>query len=381
MSIHHSSSCDSLSLSLSLSIFPRLKELRIYDFKGLEYLSVSNSEEDPTSSLNHLGIIWCPDIVYIELPAAVSAYYNIHQCRKLKLLAVQAHTLSLSSLGSLSLGDCPQLLFQRDGLPFRQLEILSCDQLTSNQVDWGLQRLASLTNFTISGGCQDLESFPNQSLLPSSLTSLTIENLPNLKSLDCKGLQQLISLTTLSIIECPKFQSFGEEEGLQHLTSLTTLSISQCAEFQSFGEEEGLQHLISLTTLSIIECPKFQSFGEKEGLQHLTSLEELDMESHPVLESLREAGLQHLTSLKQLSIYDCGQLQYLTKQRLPNSLNCLRIEDCPLLKHRCQFEKGQDLEYIAHIPCILIDDVLCELVTRVLPYSKSGTCSTLPKKE
>ena len=161
LSIANSSSCDSLSLSLSLSIFPRLKELRICDFEGLEYLSVSNSEEDPTSSLNRLSITWCPDIVYIELPAAVSAYYSIHECRKLKLLAVQAHTLSLSSLGSLSLGDCPELLFQRDGLPLRRLEISSCDQLTSNQVDWGLQRLASLTNFTISGGCQDLESFPN----------------------------------------------------------------------------------------------------------------------------------------------------------------------------------------------------------------------------
>ena len=412
LSITDSSSCDSLSLSLSLSIFPRLNELSISDFEGLEYLSVSISEEAPTSSLNRLDITHCRDIEYIELPAAVSAHCDIDSCRKLKLLAVQEHTLSLSSLKSLSLFHCPELLFQRDGLPshLRQLYISYCDQLTSNQVDWGLQRLASLTKFTIRGGCPDMESFPNQSLLPSSLTSITIENLPNLKSLDCKGLQHLISLTilsisqcpnfesfgeeqglhyltslttlsisncpkfqsfgeeeglqhltsltTLSISNCPKFQSFGEEEGLQHLTSLTTLSISQCAEFQSFGEKEGLQHLTSLTTLCISHCAQFQSFGEKEGLQHLTSLEKLDMESLPVLESLREVGLQHLTSLKQLSISDCGQLQYLTKQRLPNSLNCLRIYDCPLLKHRCQFEKGQDWEYIAHIPCILIDNVL-----------------------
>ena len=384
MSIAYSSSCNSLSLSLSLSIFPRLNELRITRFEGLEYLSVSISEEDPTSSLNRLYITHCPDIVYIELPIAVSAHYIIDSCRKLKLLAVQAQTLSLSSLGNLGLFGCPEVLFQRDGLPsnLRELHISYCDQLTSNQVDWGLQRLASLTKFTIRGGCPDVESFPNQSLLPSSLTSLNIANLPNLKSLDCKGLQHLISLTTLSISRCPNFQSFGEEQGPQHLTSLITLSISLCAKFQSFGEglhyftslitlsishcpkfqsfgeEEGLQHLTSLTTLSISQCAEFQSFGEEEGLQHLTSLEKLDMESLPVLESLREVGLQHLTSLKQLSISNCGQLQYLTKQRLPNSLNCLRIYNCPLLKHRCQFEKGQDWEYIAHIPCILIDDVL-----------------------
>ena len=309
LSIRSSSSCDSLSLSLSLSIFPRLNELSISGFKGLEYLSVSISEEDPTSSLNRLEITQCPDIVYIELPTVESARYCIFGCRKLKLLAVQAHTLSvLSLMGSLSLRDCPELLFQRDGLPshLRQLHISSCDQLTSYLVDWGLQRLASLTKFTISGGCQDVESFLNQSLLPSSLTSLTIENLPNFRSLDCKG----------------------------------------------------LQHLASLTKLSISLCPKFQSFGEKDGLKHLTSLANLKMHSLPVVESLREVGLQHLTSLRELSIFDCGQLQYLTKQRLPNSLNCLRIYDCPLLKHRCQFEKGQDWEYIAHSPCILIDDVL-----------------------
>ena len=282
LSITNSSSCDSLSLSLSLSFFPRLNRLSISGFEGLEYLSVSISEEDPTSSLNLLDITRCPDIAYIELPAAVSAYYYIYGCRKLKLVTV-AHTLSLSSLESLSLGDCPELLFHRDGLPshLRQLQISSCDQLTCNQVDWGLQRLASLTKFTIRGGCQDLESFPNQSLLPSSLTSLTIENLPNLRSLDCKG----------------------------------------------------LQHLASLTKLSISLCPKFQSFGEKDGLKHLTSLKEL-----------------YITS--------CGQLQYLTKEKLPNSLSYLRIEECSLLKHRCQFEKGQDWEYIAHIPRIVIDDVL-----------------------
>ncbi|XP_034701770.1 putative disease resistance RPP13-like protein 1 [Vitis riparia] len=206
LSISDVSSRDSFSLSFSLSIFPRLNSLNISDFEGLEFLSISVSEGDPTS-LNSFQIIRCPDLVCIELPALESANYEISRCRKLKLLA---HTLS--SLQQLSLLDCPELLFQRDGLPSNlcQLQISSCNQLTS-QVDWGLQRLASLTKFRISGGCQDMESFPKESLLPSTLSSLNIYGLPNLKSLDSKGLQQLTSLTTLSISKCPKFQSFGEE--------------------------------------------------------------------------------------------------------------------------------------------------------------------------
>ncbi|RVX04511.1 putative disease resistance RPP13-like protein 1 [Vitis vinifera] len=300
LSICDVSSRNSFSLSFSLSIFPRLNSLNISDFEGLEFFSISVSEGDPTS-LNSFQIIRCPDLVYIELPALESANYEISRCRKLKLLA---HTLS--SLQELRLIDCPELLFQRDGLPsdLREVEISSCNQLTS-QVDWGLQRLSSLTEFRINDGCRDMESFPNESLLPFTLTSLHISNLPNLKSLDSNG--------------------------LRHLTSLTTLYISNCRKFQSFGEE---------------------------GLQHLTSLEELEMDFLPVLESLREVGLQHLTSLKKLFISDCDQLQYLTKERLPNSLSWLKIYGCPLLECRCQFEKGQDWEYIAHIPHIVIDRVL-----------------------
>ncbi|XP_034700909.1 putative disease resistance RPP13-like protein 1 [Vitis riparia] len=292
--------CNSFSLSFSLSIFPRLTNLSIHEVEGLEFLSISISEGDPTS-LNDFRIHGCPDLVYIELPALESAHYEISRCRKLKLLA---H--GLSSLQQLSLIYCPELLFQRDGLPsnLRELQITSCNQLTS-QVDWGLQRLTSLTKLAISYGCRDMESFPNEYLLPPTLTSLYISNLPNLKSLDNNGLRYLTSLTTLSISNCPKFKSFGEE-----------------------------------------------------GLQHLTSLENLHMYSLRVLESLREVGLQHLTSLKTLSISNCDQLQYLTKERLPNSLSFLKIQSCPLLEYRCQFEKGQDWEYIAHIPRILIDHVL-----------------------
>ncbi|KAJ9687461.1 hypothetical protein PVL29_016092 [Vitis rotundifolia] len=294
------STCDSLALSFSLSIFPRLHHFEIQNLEGLEFLSILSSEGDPTS-LNYLAISECPNLVYIELPALDSAWYGISGCLKLKLLK---HTLS--NLQRLSLIDCPELLFQRDGLPYnlRELQISSCHQLTS-QMDWGLQRLASLTKFTISGGCQEIHSFPREGLLPSTLTSLEIQSLPHLKSLDSKGLQQLTSLTTLFIFECPKLQSFGEE---------------------------GLQHLTSLTTLYIRGCPQF--------------------------ESLIEAGLQHLISLEELWILHCPKLQYLTKDRLPNSLSCLTVIKCPLLERCCQFGRGQVWSCIAHIPHIIINYAL-----------------------
>ncbi|KAL6329618.1 hypothetical protein AAG906_022808 [Vitis piasezkii] len=265
-----------LSLSFSLAIFPRLIHFRIDGYEGLKYLCISISEKEPTS-LRSLEIFGCDDLEFIEFPALDSACYRIVECSNLKWVG---HTLS--SLKRLSLEDCPQLLFHKDGLPsnLRQLEICTCDQLTP-QVDWGLQRLASLTEFKIRGGCQDVESFPEELLLPSTLTTLEIKDFPNLKSLDSRGLQQLTSLRKLSIRCCPQLQ-----------------------------------------------------FIPQEGFQHFPFLLELEMEDCPKLQSLKEAETS----------------------RFPLFLD---IQDCPLLEQRCQFEEGQEWDYIAHIPQIFIcDEVL-----------------------
>ncbi|KAJ9685869.1 hypothetical protein PVL29_017799 [Vitis rotundifolia] len=293
--------CDSLSLSFSIfNIFPRLTDFQISDLEGLEELCISISEGDPTS-LRNLAIFRCPNLVYIQLPALDSMCHEICKCSKLKLLA---HTHS--SLQKLCLWDCPELLLHREGLPsnLRELEIRRCNQLTP-QVDWDLQRLTSLTHLTIEGGCEGVELFPKECLLPSSLTYLSIRNLPNLKSLDNKGLQQLTSLRQLEIRNCPELQ---------------------------FSTGSVLQRLISLKELTIWECGRLQS--------------------------LTEAGLHHLTTLETLDLYDCPKLQYLTKERLPDSLCHLGVYRCPLLEQRLQFEKGQEWRHISHIREILIDDVL-----------------------
>ncbi|KAL6328900.1 hypothetical protein AAG906_003917 [Vitis piasezkii] len=65
----------------------------------------------------------------------------------------------------------------------------------------------------------------------------------------------------------------------------------------------------------------------------------------PGFQSLTQAGLQHLTSLETLSIRDY-------------SLCYLSVNYCPLLEQRCQFEKGPEWCYIAHIPQVEINGVL-----------------------
>ncbi|CBI25804.3 unnamed protein product, partial [Vitis vinifera] len=304
---------DSLSLSFSLGIFPKLTNFRIHGLKGLEKLSILVSEGDPTS-LCSLSLGDCSDLESIELRALNLESCSIYRCSKLRSLA-HAH----SSVQELYLGSCPELLFQREGLPsnLRKLGIDNCNQLTP-QVEWGLQRLTSLTHFKIKVGCEDIELFPKECLLPSSLTSLQIVELSNLKSLDSRGLQQLTSLLQLKIRDCPELQ---------------------------FSTGSVLQHLISLKRLEIDGCSRLQSLTEV-GLQHLTSLESLWIGNCPMLQSLTKVGLQHLTSLKTLGIYNCRKLKYLTKERLPDSLSYLHIDRCPSLEKRCQFEKGEEWQSV-----------------------------------
>ena len=247
--LHVSGTCDPLP-SIPLDIFPKLSHLRIWYLMGLKSLQMLVSE-GTLASLDLLSIIGCPDLVSVELPAMDLARCVILNCKNLKFLR---HTLS--SFQSLLIQNCPELLFPTEGWPrnLNSLEIENCDKL-SPRVEWGLHRLATLTEFRISGGCQDVESFPKACILPSTLTCLQISSLPSLKSLDSDALQQLPSLTKLSIINCPKLQCLTEE-GIEHLPSLKRLQIINCPELQ-FLTEEGLP--ASLSFLQIKNCPLLTS--------------------------------------------------------------------------------------------------------------------------
>ncbi|RVW93674.1 hypothetical protein CK203_028892 [Vitis vinifera] len=138
---------------------------------------------------------------------------------------------------------------------------------------------------------------------------------------------------------------YGSEEDIIDL-------ISDLPNLKSL-DNKGLQQLTSLRELWIQYCPELQ-FSTGSVLQCLISLKKLGIDSCGRLQSLTEAGLHHLTTLETLHIDDCPKLQYLTKERLPDSLLYLHINECPPLEQRLQFEKGQEWRYISHIPKITI---------------------------
>ncbi|XP_068337455.1 putative disease resistance RPP13-like protein 1 [Pyrus communis] len=210
---------------------PSLRYLRIKWCK--EFKSFPEESEFP--SLDYLKIKECPEFVGFPHGGGLRVpnlkTMQIKECNEFRSLPEEMQ-ISLPSLESLYIRHCPELeSFPEGGLPSKlcDLTIFSCKKLMANRMRWGLQTLTSLKYLGVDfSKCEEEEigeSFPEEGLLPTTLTSLRILHHPNLKTIDGKALRHLISLESLRISFCPRLQSLPDE-GLP--TSLSRLRIYKC---------------------------------------------------------------------------------------------------------------------------------------------------------
>ncbi|XP_028789897.1 putative disease resistance RPP13-like protein 1 [Neltuma alba] len=217
--------------SFILSFFPKLSYLDLEGCQNLQSLSTSGDhlQHSPSLILNSIKISNCPNFVSFPeggLSAPNLTYFLVYNCKSLKSLPHQMNSL-LPSLVTLNICLCPELeSFPTGGLPksLHSLEINRCDKLFAKRKNWDLQGLPSLRSFGIKGVCKDGESFPEERLLPSSLTSLYIRKLQNFKSMNGGGIQKLTSLETLGIGDCSELQCMPEKLP----ASLSALHIWNC---------------------------------------------------------------------------------------------------------------------------------------------------------
>ncbi|KAI9215602.1 hypothetical protein POPTR_T126306v4 [Populus trichocarpa] len=230
--------CASLKC-VALDLLPKLKSLRISHCPDLESLCAHERPLIDLNSLHSLIICGCLKLVSFPkggLPAPVLTQLYLYDCKNLKQLPESMPSL-LPSLNRLVIHGCSEVeLCPEGGFPstLQSLDIWNCNKLIAGRMQWGLQTLPSLSHFTI-GEDENVESFPEEMLLPSSLTSLKIYNLKHLKSLDYKGLQHLTSLRELTISNCPLIESMPEE-GLP--SSLSSLVINGCPMLGESCERE-----------------------------------------------------------------------------------------------------------------------------------------------
>eukprot|EP00261_Vitis_vinifera_P038739 XP_019079982.1 PREDICTED: putative disease resistance protein At3g14460 isoform X1 [Vitis vinifera] len=349
--------CQSLSSLPEMGLPPMLETLRIEKCRILETLPERMTQNN--ISLQSLYIEDCDSLASLPIISSLKSL-EIRQCGKVKLPLPEETTHNyypwltyLCMYKSCdSLTSFPLAFFTK----LKTLHIWNCENLESFYIPDGLRNmdLTSLHKIKIDD-CPNLVSFPQGGLRASNLRELFISNCKKLKSLPQRMHTLLTSLDKLWISDCPEIVSFPEG-GLP--TNLSSLHIGSCYKLMESRKEWGLQTLPSLRRLVIVGGTEggLESFSE-EWLLLPSTLFSLDISDFPDLKSLDNLGLENLTSLERLVIWNCDKLKSFPKQGLPASLSVLEIYRCPLLKKRCQRDKGKEWRKIAHIPSIEMVDL------------------------
>ncbi|RDX81789.1 putative disease resistance RPP13-like protein 1, partial [Mucuna pruriens] len=180
--------------TFSLEFFSELESLSLKDCRNLQMIS----QRDRHSHLKHLEISNCPQF---ELPERMDVL--------------------LPSLERLKIEDCPKVESFIDGsLPsnLKGISLKNCSKLIPS-LKGALGANSLLDRLSVTG--LEVESFPEEGLLPLSLTSLRISECGDLKSMDYKGLCSLSSLKELYINDCPRLQCLPEEGLPKSISDLT----------------------------------------------------------------------------------------------------------------------------------------------------------------
>nr|ACJ22816.1 NBS-LRR type putative disease resistance protein CNL-B19 [Phaseolus vulgaris] len=211
--------------------FPRLEELYVYECPKLKGTKVVVSDEVRISGnsmdtshtdggTDSLTLIDCQNLRRISQEYAHNhlMHLSISACAQFKsFMFPKPMQILFPSLTELYITKCPEVeLFPDGGLPLNIKHIsLSSFKLIASLRD-NLDPNTSLQSLYIFD--LDVECFPDEVLLPRSLTSLRIQHCRNLKKMHYKGLCHLSSLT---LHTCPSLECLPAEGLPKSISSLT----------------------------------------------------------------------------------------------------------------------------------------------------------------
>ncbi|KAL6277782.1 hypothetical protein ACE6H2_021383 [Prunus campanulata] len=346
-----------------------LTHLTIKEMKELAFLPEGMLKKN--KKLSYLEIEYCPDLTCIAADVfgccASLESLSISRCPNLRTLPDGLHTLlslkeliimycnslecipvtqGLASLCKFPIFKCLELCILPEGLEcytsLQKLIIRECFKITSIPITHGLP---SLRRLEISD-CHELSSLPSGLQHCTSLEHLSITYCPNLEAIP--SLDNLTQLRQLQIYSCDGLKGVHPSAFAASLTRLKELEIGRFwKELDSFP---AFQVIPQLERLTLLGWQKLNSLPEQ--VQRFTSLTSLSIWSFDGVEALPE-WLGNLVYLKTLSIHWCKNMMYLPPleaMKCLTKLQHIRIENCPLLKERCNKDSGPEWPKISHIP-------------------------------
>ncbi|KMZ60649.1 NB-ARC domain-containing disease resistance protein [Zostera marina] len=292
----------------------------------------------PHSNLKSLNIIWFYGFsIPLDMISCLRSLTHLEISFYQNLTSLSNNMGTLRSLTHLLISDC------------ENLKSLSND----------MNSLQSLTHLLISD-CPKLTILPNNMGSLKSLTHLKIYCCPNIISRLPDGMEKLVSLELRFGYDCGPTKESDDEKVLQVLQPHPNLKTLNIISFGGFSIPLDISSLQSLTHLEIYRCPSLTSLpNDISSLQSLTHLKIsycLNLTTLPnnmgSLQSLTHLEISYcknltclpnsmgsLQSLTHLKIYSCPNIS-----RLPDGmekLECLIINNCPMLKEYCKRKKPQ----------------------------------------
>ncbi|XP_071733896.1 disease resistance protein RGA2-like [Rutidosis leptorrhynchoides] len=209
------------------------QNLKSVHIEGEDKSQIINSNNKGMPLLQYLSILYTPNLRFIlELNCFLHlTSLVIHSCESLESFPDQ-QLPDLPSLTTLAITECPRMddgSFPR-GLWPPNLVFLEVGGLKKPISEWDPQNFPpSLVDITLHGESEDDVNSGCQlsSLLPSSLTSLTLLYFKELETISM-GLEHLTSLQHLQIKWCPKMKDLPE----MLLPSLLSLRILECPKLK-----------------------------------------------------------------------------------------------------------------------------------------------------
>ncbi|KAH6833133.1 hypothetical protein C2S53_002997 [Perilla frutescens var. hirtella] len=335
-----------------LGHLPFLERLHLQGMDSITHISEAfyGGVAEPFPSLNYLTI---RDFPYLEEWFSISKGVPFPRLEELVLDKCPKLTIapSFPSIKNLELHHCnANIMKSMETATF--LSTLMINELPELESLSGtfLQNNYSLKSLEIHS-CQNLLLLPTEIEKLTSLKSLTISCCEKLGDLP-PGLRKLNSLELLEINGCHSLKMLPHEE-IEGLSSLKTLSIENCRNLFSFSG--GFDHLIALEQLSIMNCPELTSLPD--GFHNLSSLRSLHIESCPALADL-PVSLQHATELQSLVIHSCVELTALPEwfSRF-SSLRSLAIVECRKLMSLPEgIQRLTKLQLLSIQECPILED-------------------------